>query len=116
MTRKRTSETDLVVSSGAAAPVRRKASARPRAKRAAEQTELLAPAAAQDAVALQADAAQEMVATQADATRYLPSREEIAALAYSYWEARGCQGGCPDEDWIRAEEELRNRSASIAIA
>jgi len=33
--------------------------------------------------------------------------EEIARLAYSYWEARGCQGGSADEDWFRAEKELR---------
>jgi hypothetical protein len=32
----------------------------------------------------------------------------IAQLAYLYWEARGCQGGSPDEDWLRAERELRN--------
>jgi hypothetical protein len=38
-----------------------------------------------------------------------PSREEMAALAYSYWEARGSQGGSPEEDWVRAEQELRNR-------
>lgn len=38
-----------------------------------------------------------------------PSQEEIAALAYSYWEARGYQGGSPEEDWGRAETELRER-------
>jgi hypothetical protein len=38
-----------------------------------------------------------------------PSHDEIAVLAYSYWEARGCQGGSPDEDWLRAERELRSR-------
>jgi len=38
-----------------------------------------------------------------------PSREDIAALAYSYWEARGCQGGSPEVDWFRAEQELRSR-------
>jgi hypothetical protein len=36
-----------------------------------------------------------------------PTREEIARLAYSYWEARGCQGGSPEEDWFRAERALR---------
>jgi len=36
-----------------------------------------------------------------------PSHEDIAALAYSYWEARGFQGGSPEEDWFRAEQELR---------
>lgn len=37
------------------------------------------------------------------------STDAIAALAYSYWEARGCQGGSPEEDWFRAERELRSR-------
>jgi hypothetical protein len=35
-----------------------------------------------------------------------PAQQEIASLAYSYWEARGCQGGSPEEDWFRAEDEL----------
>jgi len=35
-----------------------------------------------------------------------PSHDAIAQLAYSYWEARGCQGGSPEEDWFRAEQEL----------
>jgi hypothetical protein len=38
-------------------------------------------------------------------------QEQIAALAYSYWEARGCQGGSPEEDWTRAEREVRSRRA-----
>ena len=37
--------------------------------------------------------------------------EEVARLAYFYWESRGYQGGSPEEDWYRAEEELRKRSA-----
>jgi len=44
-----------------------------------------------------------MVASQA--TRSI-SPEEIAHLAYSYWEARGFSHGLADEDWIRAEAEL----------
>ncbi len=38
-----------------------------------------------------------------------PTGEEIAKLAYSYWEARGYQGGSQDEDWLRAVVELRRR-------
>jgi hypothetical protein len=34
--------------------------------------------------------------------------EAIARLAYSYWEARGRQGGSPEEDWLRAEQQLRS--------
>ena len=36
-----------------------------------------------------------------------PTFDEIAQLAYSYWEVRGYQGGSSDEDWLRAEQELR---------
>jgi len=35
------------------------------------------------------------------------NREKIALLAYTYWVQRGCQGGSPEEDWFRAERELR---------
>jgi hypothetical protein len=38
-----------------------------------------------------------------------PTQEEIAELAYSYWEARGGMGGSPWEDWFRAERELKER-------
>jgi hypothetical protein len=44
-----------------------------------------------------------------------PSRNDIAQLAYSYWQARGCQGGSPEEDWARAERELQ-QIASAAVA
>jgi hypothetical protein len=33
--------------------------------------------------------------------------ETISKLAYGYWEARGCQGGDPLADWVRAEEAYR---------
>lgn len=36
-------------------------------------------------------------------------REQIARLAYSYWEARHGQGGSAEEDWYRAEQELATR-------
>jgi hypothetical protein len=39
------------------------------------------------------------------------SEDQIAALAYSYWEARGYQGGSSEEDWFRAEKELRERQS-----
>jgi len=43
-----------------------------------------------------------------------PPFDEIARLAYSYWEERGCQGGSSEEDWLRAEQELRARmTASV---
>jgi len=36
-----------------------------------------------------------------------PTFDEVAQLAYSYWEARGYQGGSSEDDWLRAEQELR---------
>jgi hypothetical protein len=36
-----------------------------------------------------------------------PAFDDIAQLAYSYWEARGYQGGSSEQDWLRAEQELR---------
>lgn len=46
---------------------------------------------------------------------YNPTFDEIAQLAYSYWEARGYQGGTSEEDWLRAEQQLRgNLTMSVA--
>ena len=47
----------------------------------------------------------------------LDNREEVAQLAYSYWLARGCPDGSPEEDWLRAEQEIlrqRNQTAELA--
>jgi hypothetical protein len=84
---KRVSEKEIVVS--AAAPARYKPATPRRPRRSAS-----APAAA---VAL-APAA--------------PAPEQIAHLAYFYWEARGYQGGSPEEDWLRAEQELRAQASA----
>jgi len=39
-----------------------------------------------------------------------PTFDQIAQLAYSYWEARGRQDGSHLEDWFRAERDLRQRT------
>jgi hypothetical protein len=39
-----------------------------------------------------------------------PPHETIAVLAFSYWMERGGQGGSAEEDWLRAERELREQS------
>jgi hypothetical protein len=86
MARKRISENDLVMS--AAVPPRRKAARAARAKHSASPAEKPSEPAAAAAVCD-------------------PSRDETARLAYSYWEARGYAGGSSEEDWLRAERELR---------
>jgi hypothetical protein len=33
--------------------------------------------------------------------------EQIAALAYALWQERGCPEGSPEQDWLKAEDELK---------
>lgn len=40
-----------------------------------------------------------------------PSREEIAELARKYWAERGWQDGYAEQDWLRAEQELRGMAS-----
>jgi hypothetical protein len=42
--------------------------------------------------------------------------QAIAALAHSYWVTRGCEGGSPEEDWLRAERELRESLAVVRFS
>ncbi len=43
-----------------------------------------------------------------------PTHDQIAALAYEYWQLRGCPIGSPEEDWRRAEQELARRHSTAA--
>jgi hypothetical protein len=45
--------------------------------------------------------------TTATVTSIGPSPEEIARLAHKYWAERGFQHGAAEQDWLRAEQELR---------
>jgi hypothetical protein len=38
---------------------------------------------------------------------------EIAVIAYTLWEARGCPEGSPEQDWFRAEQELELRRRTL---
>ena len=94
MARKRN---ELSVSPAAATPARRTAQRRPR--RAAPAAEASPAVESQPAMA---------------ATAAAPSRAEIAQLAYTYWENRGCQGSSPEEDWLRAEQALLSPAKAAA--
>jgi hypothetical protein len=39
-----------------------------------------------------------------------PTREEIARLAEKFWAERGWPEGSPEQDWLRAEQELKTAS------
>jgi hypothetical protein len=36
--------------------------------------------------------------------------QDIAALAHTLWQARGCPEGSPDKDWFQAAQDLRARA------
>jgi hypothetical protein len=44
----------------------------------------------------------------------VPDHEQIAQLAYFYWQARGCPEDSPEEDWFEAETALRKPAARAA--
>lgn len=99
MPTKRTKENDIAIPP-ASAPVRRKSAATPRVKHGLKRS----PAATTPETAT----AVEVVTVE---TAYAPAESEIAALAYTYWAGRGYQGGSPEEDWLRAERELRAKAS-----
>ena len=44
------------------------------------------------------------------------NQQKLAALAYEFWQARGCRDGTPEEDWFRAERDnaiQENRSRCV---
>ena len=80
MARKQSSENKVVVSSAAAAPARRKSVSR-----------IARPTSVEYSNAPQSE----------------PEVAPVAAAVEPFQEARGCQGGSPEADWLRAEQELR---------
>jgi len=45
-----------------------------------------------------------------DEPEIIPTEQEIAKLAYSLWQARGSVDGSPEDDWFRAEQELKAKT------
>ena len=51
-----------------------------------------------------------------ETTAAVPDHSNIATLAYELWVQRGCPIGTDQEDWFRAEEELRKTSLRTRAA
>ncbi len=48
------------------------------------------------------------------AGQYDPMEQKaIAQLAYEYWTQRGCPVGSPEEDWYRAEREIKKHRGML---
>ena len=87
-------DTGITGVGSAAAPARRKPASAPR------KQAIAATVAAADAT------------RPTEAAGGSPAHEQIATLAYSYWAERGYTPGSPEEDWLRAEAELRQRASA----
>jgi Protein of unknown function (DUF2934) len=54
--------------------------------------------------------------TRLAADQFLPPEEAIAVLAYRYWTERERPSGSPEEDWFRAEREIKhNRTPGSVV-
>jgi hypothetical protein len=64
------------------------------------------------------DARAPLLSTDWQRRRYMNTNDhdEIAELAYRYFEERGGADGQADDDWLRAEEELQKRKQEDAAA
>ncbi len=119
MAKTRKSEMEITGAAAAPAPVRRRATTAGTTGRqtAATRKRAVTPdSVAETAVSevLVVEEPVEVLAVEIEEISIIaePTQEQIAALAYSYWVDRGYQGGSPEQDWLRAERELRN--AAIA--
>lgn len=114
MARKRITTNDPILSGGgSAAQSRRNPAGTIRPKHSTVPSETFSPSEFQQPQAVKASEPAEPRQPHAVKASE-PSREAIARLAFSYWEARGCQGGSAQEDWLRAEQELRRAEVAVA--
>ena len=109
-TRKSNSEKDVVLSSASAAPARSRragTTARPQHSVPATETSVAPNPALETAAGTETPAHAHTVVVKREL-----AHEDIARLAYALWEARGCRGGSSEEDWLRAEQQLRKSEAT----
>src|SRR3954452_17312667 len=94
MATKRVSENKVAMTNAAGtAPARRKAGSPKRAAHSATVENCSAPAI-ENSITPEVASAESVIEITSDA---------VAKLAYTYWIARGCQDGSPEDDWFRAE-------------
>lgn len=90
---KKTSTKETVTS----APVR--AAAKPRVKTVKHSKATSASVATVEVETLEVETVEVETVT-------LSAHDQIAKIAYGYWEARGFEAGSPEQDWLRAEQEF----------
>lgn len=117
MARKQSTESRPAVSAeGAAVPAKHRTS-RPRTpktvKPASESAAVPEPVQATFVDAADGGSAAPDIAVVSAAAGPASEHEEIARLAYEFWEARGREHGSAEQDWVRAEQEYRRLKAGL---
>jgi hypothetical protein len=102
-TKKETTKT----TKAAAKPVATAAEAKP-AKAAAVKAPAKPKAAAKSKAPVEETTPTAVETNHAEPAAKHPSHEEISRLAAQYWAERGYHDGHADQDWQRAEHDLRN--------
>jgi hypothetical protein len=62
------------------------------------------------------DVVETITVIQTEALQESVNHSAVAALAYEFWLQRGCPIGSPEEDWFRAEAEIKNGQMTAASA
>jgi Protein of unknown function (DUF2934) len=53
--------------------------------------------------------------TMIEADQFSPTMDAIAVLAYRYWTERDRPIGSPEEDWLRAENEMKHNRKPASV-
>ena len=56
------------------------------------------------------------MAKRNEAAEVAANPDQVQVMAYQLWLDRGCPNGSDQEDWFRAELELRNSVGSVQVA
>ena len=81
----------------------------PAKKTTTKATEITAAKPLKTAAKKANGAASEPVAVKGNVVQI--AHEQVAVLAHTYWQQRGFKHGHHEEDWFRAEQELRGKAS-----
>jgi hypothetical protein len=112
--RKKETNVNTAPAAASASPARRKTASATRTRGTTKRASGLSEPASSEPAPQEPVSIPVLTAVSAVIVEYLPSHEEIAALAYTYWAERSYSAGCPEQDWLRAEAELRQRALATA--
>jgi Protein of unknown function (DUF2934) len=91
-------------------PAAKRTAAAKHSTTASKKTVLKETAAPAEVAVAKEEVAETPVISSVMISEVVVSNEAISEQAYLYWESRGCQGGDPVSDWVRAEDELKQRA------